>query len=265
MWQRFTERARRAVFLAQEQAVKHKTAEVTPELLLLAIVQEDLTTAAEALDLCNVSLQRVREAVEAVIPTGGDFSPQDMTLTREAKRVIERAYEFARLINVSYIGTEILLMGVACVDSPAKAVLEALDADAMALSVAIRAICIRERDRAERVGIPAEIDLRVKALAEAEKCAWGPLTLRLLMEALDARDAAPTPAAQRDEARAALSARDQQLAAAKVVAEAAERWLRLQGAYSGASVIGESPVPSALNDLGAAVEAWRAGREGERG
>jgi ATP-dependent Clp protease ATP-binding subunit ClpA len=194
MWQRFTERARRAVFLAQEQAVKHGTAEVTPELLLLAIVQESATTAAEALDLCNVGLGQVREAVEAVIPPGaGARLGQDMTMTREAKRAIDKAYELARMVGVNYIGSEMLLMGIACVDCPAKTALEALEADARALAVAVRAICIREAAKAQSVEIPGEIDRRVKALAMAEKCDWGPLLLRLLIEALDTREAAPKP------------------------------------------------------------------------
>ncbi len=64
MWQRFTERARRAVFFAQEEAQKFGEGYVGTEHLILGFVWDEDSVAARVLDKLGVSLQRVREEVE---------------------------------------------------------------------------------------------------------------------------------------------------------------------------------------------------------
>jgi len=112
MWQRFTERARKVVFYAQEEAQKFGEGYVSTEHLLLGLVRESDSVAARVLDKLGVSLGRIRAEVEKQLPRGDARPNQDMTLTPRAKRVIDLAYDEARNLNNNYIGTEHLLLGL---------------------------------------------------------------------------------------------------------------------------------------------------------
>jgi ATP-dependent Clp protease ATP-binding subunit ClpC len=112
MWQRFTERARKVVFYAQEEAQKFGEGYVSTEHLLLGLVRESDSVAARVLERLGVSLGRIRAEVEKQLPRGDARPSQDMTLTPRAKRVIDLAYDEARNLNNNYIGTEHLLLGL---------------------------------------------------------------------------------------------------------------------------------------------------------
>src|SRR5579884_2936981 len=112
MWQRFTERARKVVFYAQEEAQKFGEGYVSTEHLLLGLVRESDSVAARVLEKLSVSLNRIRAEVEKQLPRGDARPSQDMTLTPRAKRVIDLAYDEARNLNNNYIGTEHLLLGL---------------------------------------------------------------------------------------------------------------------------------------------------------
>src|SRR4051812_17332771 len=112
MWQRFTERARKVVFYAQEEAQKFGEGYVSTEHLLLGLVRESDSVAARVLEKLGVSLNRIRVEVEKQLPRGDARPSQDMTLTPRAKRVIDLAYDEARNLNNNYIGTEHLLLGL---------------------------------------------------------------------------------------------------------------------------------------------------------
>jgi len=112
MWQRFTERARKVVFYAQEEAQKFGEGYVSTEHLLLGLVRESDSVAARVLERLGVSLARIRSEVEKQLPRGDARASQDMTLTPRAKRVIDLAYDEARNLNNNYIGTEHLLLGL---------------------------------------------------------------------------------------------------------------------------------------------------------
>ena len=112
MWQRFTERARKVVFYAQEEAQRFGEGYVSTEHLLLGLVRESDSVAARVLEKLNVSLNRIRAEVEKQLPRGDARPSQDMTLTPRAKRVIDLAYDEARNLNNNYIGTEHLLLGL---------------------------------------------------------------------------------------------------------------------------------------------------------
>ncbi|HLO97095.1 MAG TPA: ATP-dependent Clp protease ATP-binding subunit [Fimbriimonas sp.] len=112
MWQRFTERARKVVFYAQEEAQKFGEGYVSTEHLLLGLVRESDSVAARVLEKLNVTLNRVRAEVEKQLPRGDSRPNQDMSLTPRAKRVIDLAYDEARNLNNNYIGTEHLLLGL---------------------------------------------------------------------------------------------------------------------------------------------------------
>jgi len=112
MWQRFTERARRVVYFAQEEAARLGETFVSTEHLLLGLVREKDSVACRLLEMMGVSLSRIRSEVERQVPRGEGRLSQDMALTPRAKRVIDLAYDEARHLNNNYIGTEHLLLGL---------------------------------------------------------------------------------------------------------------------------------------------------------
>lgn len=112
MWQRFTERARRVVFFAQEEAGRLGENYVSTEHLLLGLVRENDSVAARILDRMGVSMGRIRSEIERQVTRGDGRLGQDMQLTPRAKRVIDLAYDEARNLNNNYIGTEHLLLGL---------------------------------------------------------------------------------------------------------------------------------------------------------
>ena len=112
MWQRFTERARKTVFFAQEEAGKLGENYVSTEHLLLGLIREGDTVAAHVLDRLGVSRGRIRVEIERQAARGEGRLGQDMQLTPRAKRVIDLAYDEARQLGNNYIGTEHLLLGL---------------------------------------------------------------------------------------------------------------------------------------------------------
>jgi ATP-dependent Clp protease ATP-binding subunit ClpA len=112
MWQRFTERARKVVFYAQEEAGRLGENYVSTEHLLLGLVRENDSLAAQILDRLGVSLVRIRSEVERQVTRGDGRLGSDMQLMPRAKRVVDLAYDEARQLNNNYIGTEHLLLGM---------------------------------------------------------------------------------------------------------------------------------------------------------
>ena len=112
MWQRFTERARKAVFYAQEEAGKWGQNSVSPEHLLLGLVREDDNMAGRILDRLGVKPETVRKAVQARLRPGDGNMGKDMLLTPAAKKVVDGAYEAAKRLGDSYIGAEHLLLAM---------------------------------------------------------------------------------------------------------------------------------------------------------
>src|SRR5947209_7514886 len=112
MWQRFTERARRVVFFAQEEAARLGENYVGTEHLLLGLVRENDSVAARILDRLGVPLGGIRSDVERQMTRGHGNLGKDMQLTPRGKRAIDLALEEARQLNNKYIGTEHLLLGL---------------------------------------------------------------------------------------------------------------------------------------------------------
>jgi ATP-dependent Clp protease ATP-binding subunit ClpC len=112
MWQRFTERARRVILLGQEEAGKMNSAHVGTEHLLLGLVRENEGVAAQVLQKMGVSLQKVRQEIEAEMEPGGEPTAPEPKLTPKAKRVLELAADEARRMRHNYIGTEHLLLAL---------------------------------------------------------------------------------------------------------------------------------------------------------
>ena len=109
---KFTERARRVLTLAQEEAQRFNHNYIGTEHLLLGLVREGDGVAAKVLSNLGVELNKVRSAVEFIIGRGERTTSGEIGLTPRAKRVIELAVDEARRLNHSYIGTEHLLLGL---------------------------------------------------------------------------------------------------------------------------------------------------------
>lgn len=112
MWQRFTEKARKVIFYAQEEAGRLGDNYLHTEHLLLGLVRENDTAAARILERMDVSLESIRAKVEKQVKKGKGRTGQDIQLSPRAKRVIDLAYDEARQMNNNYIGTEHLLLGL---------------------------------------------------------------------------------------------------------------------------------------------------------
>ena len=109
---KFTERARRVLTLAQEEAQRFNHNYIGTEHLLLGLVREGDGVAAKVLGNLGVELNKVRSAVEFIIGRGDRSTSGEIGLTPRAKKVIELAVDEARRLNHSYIGTEHLLLGL---------------------------------------------------------------------------------------------------------------------------------------------------------
>ncbi|MCJ7769222.1 MAG: AAA family ATPase, partial [Dehalococcoidales bacterium] len=109
---KFSERARRVLTLAQEEAKRLNHNYIGTEHILLGLVREEEGVAAKILVNMGTSLSKMRSAVEYVIGTGEKPSAGAAGLTSRAKRVIELAIDEARQLGHAYIGTEHLLLGL---------------------------------------------------------------------------------------------------------------------------------------------------------
>ena len=126
-FEKFSERARRVLSLAQEEAQRFHHSYIGTEHILLGLVRETDGVAAKVLGNLGVELNKVRSAVEFIIGRGERATTGEIGLTSRAKKVIELAVDEARRLNHHYIGTEHLLIGLMREgDGVAAGVLESL-------------------------------------------------------------------------------------------------------------------------------------------
>ena len=111
-FEKFTERARKVLTLAQEEAQRFNHNYIGTEHILLGLVREGEGVAAKVLSNLGVELEKVRSAVEFIIGRGERTVRGEIGLTPRAKRVIELAVDEARRLGHNYIGTEHLLLGL---------------------------------------------------------------------------------------------------------------------------------------------------------
>ncbi len=112
MFERFTDRARRVVVLAQDEAKMLHHNYIGTEHLLLGLIHEGEGVAAKALEQMSISLEAVRHEVEEMIGTGSSEPTDHIPFTPRAKKVLELSLREALQMNHSYIGTEHLLLGL---------------------------------------------------------------------------------------------------------------------------------------------------------
>jgi ATP-dependent Clp protease ATP-binding subunit ClpA len=112
MFERFTDRARRVVVLAQEEARLLNHNYIGTEHILLGLVREGEGVAAKALDAMGVSLDDVRRNITEIIGQGGEPPSGHIPFTPRAKKVLELSLREALQLGHNYIGTEHILLGL---------------------------------------------------------------------------------------------------------------------------------------------------------
>ena len=112
MFERFTDRARRVLVLAQEEARLLNHSFIGTEHILLGLIHEGEGVAAKALESLGISLEAVREKVEETIGMAGSAPSGSPPFTPRAKKVLELSLREALQLGHSYIGTEHMLLGL---------------------------------------------------------------------------------------------------------------------------------------------------------
>src|SRR5512139_145708 len=112
MFERFTDRARRVVVLAQEEARMLNHNYIGAEHILLGLIHEGEGVAAKALESLNISLEAVRQQVEEIIGQGQAAPTGHIPFTPRAKKVLELSLREALQLGHNYIGTEHILLGL---------------------------------------------------------------------------------------------------------------------------------------------------------
>src|SRR5574340_1090721 len=112
MFERFTDRARRVVVLAQEEARMLNHNYIGTEHILLGLIHEGEGVAAKSLESLGISLEAVRSQVEEIIGQGQQAPSGHIPFTPRAKKVLELSLREALQLGHNYIGTEHILLGL---------------------------------------------------------------------------------------------------------------------------------------------------------
>jgi ATP-dependent Clp protease ATP-binding subunit ClpC len=112
MFERFTDRARRVVVLAQEEARMRNHSFIGTEHILLALIDEGDGTGVKALESLGISRDEVRQQVEEIIGQGQHAPSGHIPFTPRAKKVLELSLRESVQLAQAYIGTEHILLGL---------------------------------------------------------------------------------------------------------------------------------------------------------
>lgn len=112
MFERFTERARRVVALAQDEARSHRHDYIGTEHILLGLLDVGEGVAAQVLDSLGIGLDAVRQEVDEIIGQGKSEAASHVRFTPRAKKVLELSLREALQLGHNHIGTEHLLLGL---------------------------------------------------------------------------------------------------------------------------------------------------------
>ena len=200
MFERFTDRARRVVVLAQEEARLLDHNYIGTEHLLLGLISEEEGVAAKALESLGVSLEAARRQVRDVIGQGQVAPTGHIPFTPRAKKVLELSFREALQLGHNYIGTEHLLLGlIGEGEGVAAEVLRDLGVD---LRSARRAVL---RQLGTRSGSTAPeaiaVEVRLRPMREDEWDVWRTRAIQLYAEDLIRNEAMEVDRAQQQAAR----------------------------------------------------------------
>src|ERR1700740_1677896 len=113
MYERFTDRARKVMQLANQEAQRFNHEYIGTEHILLGLVKEGSGVAANVLKNLDIDLRKIRLEVEKIVQSGPDMVTMGkLPQTPRAKKVIEYSMEEARNLNHNYVGTEHILLGL---------------------------------------------------------------------------------------------------------------------------------------------------------
>jgi ATP-dependent Clp protease ATP-binding subunit ClpC len=112
MFERFTERARQVVVLAQDEARQLRHNYIGTEHILLGLLREEEGLAARVLESLDVSLEQARVRVTRIVGQGDDVVTGQVPFTPRAKKVLELSLKEALALGHKYIGTEHILLGL---------------------------------------------------------------------------------------------------------------------------------------------------------
>ncbi len=130
MFERFTERARQVVVLAQDEARDLKHNYIGTEHLLLGLLREEEGLAARVLESLDITVEEVRAQVARIVGEGDEVTTGQILFTPRAKKVLEVSLREAHTLGHNYIGTEHVLLGLVRVDDGVAArILLDFDAD----------------------------------------------------------------------------------------------------------------------------------------
>jgi ATP-dependent Clp protease ATP-binding subunit ClpC len=176
MFERFTDRARRVVVLAQEESQRLSHNYIGSEHLLLGLLAEQEGVAARALQSLNVTLTAAREQVEEIIGPGQQTPHGHIPFTPRAKKILELSLREALTLGSQVINTEHLLLGLIDEgDGVGAQILQRLGATAQAVREAVARLINAEPEAAEVTGPGSEpravsvtrrVGIRVDALTE---------------------------------------------------------------------------------------------------
>jgi ATP-dependent Clp protease ATP-binding subunit ClpC len=165
MFERFTDRARRVVVLAQEEARSLNHDYVGTEHILLGLLREGQGVAAKALESLEISPEAVREQVEEIIGQGQQAPSGHIPFTPRAKKVLELSLREAQQLGHNYIGTEHILLGLIREgEGVAAQVLNRLGAELGGVrQEVITLLAGRQRgQRPVRVGVAGDWDVNIR-------------------------------------------------------------------------------------------------------
>ncbi len=112
MFERYTERARKVIILAQDEAIRLKHNHIGTEHLLLGLLREREGIAARILESFDISLDLVRSELESLVDKAEYQGSKEVAFTPRAKRVLELALDETRRLGHNYVGTEHILLGI---------------------------------------------------------------------------------------------------------------------------------------------------------
>lgn len=113
MFERFTDRARKVMALANQEAQRFNHEYIGTEHILLGLVKEGSGVGANVLKNLDVDIKKLRLEIEKLVKSGPDMVTMGkLPQTPKAKKVIEYAIEEARALNHNYVGTEHILLGL---------------------------------------------------------------------------------------------------------------------------------------------------------
>src|SRR2546422_3259522 len=112
MFERFTERARQVVVLAQEEARTLKHNYIGTEHILLGLLREEEGLAARVLESLDITVEEVRAQIARIVGQGDEVTTGQIPFTPRAKKVLELALREALSLGHNYIGTEHILLGL---------------------------------------------------------------------------------------------------------------------------------------------------------